>query len=66
MSIVEKTLQFHLSGFDEELLNYLISIVEEMTLDEKVWIVCFHIQNLYVIFNSALAKHCKMRLVLFF
>ena len=33
---VESILREQLSGFDDDLLNYVVSMVEEMSTDEKV------------------------------
>ncbi len=33
---VESILRDQLSGFDDDLLNYVVSMVEEMSLEEKV------------------------------
>ena len=33
---VESILREHLSGFDDDLLNYVLSMVEEMSTEEKV------------------------------
>ena len=38
---VESILRDQLSGFDDDLLNYVVSMVEEMSLEEKVICVLF-------------------------
>lgn len=63
---VDQVLRDQLNGFDEDLLSYIVSIVEEMTLDErrstaalKEAIGPFLIDTQFSASESEVEAHCK-------